>query len=105
MRLPLILAALTISVPAASEAPAPSLAPGSAGATSAVVRSTPVEIDKCRPTRTHFANSVSAWRGEPVRPRKLDELPRATAYMAVYRTINGCEMPMTVVEYRNSSRR
>jgi hypothetical protein len=39
-------------------------------------------------------------RGDRIAPRKLTELPPAIGYMAVYRTINGCEVPMTVVEYR-----
>lgn len=38
-------------------------------------------------------------------PRKLTELPPATGYMAVYRTINGCEEPLTVVDYRRGLER
>lgn len=107
MRLPIIAIALACSVPAASQAPAPSSSPASdtAAATSAVVRSNPVEIDRCRTTRAHFAKSRSVWSGPRLRPEKLDELPRGTAYMAVYRTIDGCEMPMTVAEYRDSAAR
>jgi hypothetical protein len=41
-----------------------------------------------------------AERRGPAQFRKLDELPDATGYMAVYRTVDGCEVPMTVVEYR-----
>ena len=36
--------------------------------------------------------------------RRLDQLPDATEYMAVYRTVNGCEEPMTVTEYRTGRR-
>lgn len=104
MRLSIMFVALASSVPAASEAPAPSSpAPEAAPATSAVVRSIPVEIDKCRATRAHFANSRSVWSGPRLRPKNLDELPRGTAYMAVYRTVDGCEVPMTVAEYRDSA--
>ena len=63
----------------------------------------PVETAKCRKPTSYKAESGVAWRDQPVVPRKLDELPDATAYMAAYRTINGCEAPMTVVEYRDSA--
>jgi hypothetical protein len=50
--------------------------------------------------------SVYAWqRGKSLKPRKLNELPDAKGYMAVYRTVGGCEMPMTMTEYRQSGRR
>jgi hypothetical protein len=41
--------------------------------------------------------SVHAWsRDKKVAPRKLNELPPANAYSAVYRTIAGCEVPVVV---------
>lgn len=41
--------------------------------------------------------SVHAWsREQKVAPRKLNELPPANAYSAVYRTIGGCEVPVVV---------
>ena len=89
MRLPLLLAALTLSLPAAAQAPA---LPD--GATSPGT--------DCRSARPHVANSRSEWHGEQLRPETLDELPPATAYMAVHRTIDGCAVPMTAAEYRNS---
>jgi hypothetical protein len=50
--------------------------------------------------------SVYAWqRGKPVKPQKLTELPPAKGYMAVYRVVGGCEIPMTMTEYRQGSRR
>jgi len=50
--------------------------------------------------------SVYAWqRGKSVKPRKLNELPPGRGYMAVYRTVGGCEMPMTMTEYRQGGRR
>lgn len=46
-----------------------------------------------------------AWqKGKPLTPKKLTELPPGKSYMAVYRTVNGCEYPMTVVEYRTQGR-
>ena len=106
MRLPLIVAALVISVPASSEAPAPSShATDASGRASAAVPTDPRKIAKCRPTRTHFAHSESVWPDGPVRPKELGELPPATGYMAVYRTVGGCEEPMTMVEYRSGARR
>jgi hypothetical protein len=47
---------------------------------------------ECRKTTAH-----PAWRGKPVKPRKLSELPPADGYLAVYRTVDGCEVPMTLV--------
>jgi len=40
-----------------------------------------------------------------VRPQKLNELPQATTFMAVYRTKDGCMDPLTLVEYRGGARR
>jgi hypothetical protein len=52
-----------------------------------------------RPT-THYA-----WqKSKPLTPKKLTELPPGKGYMAVYRTVNGCEYPMTMVEYRTQGR-
>ncbi len=41
----------------------------------------------------------------PLVPRKLTELPPATAYMAVYRHIGPCQAPLTMANYRKTSRR
>ncbi|HKX92333.1 MAG TPA: hypothetical protein VJM15_07915 [Sphingomicrobium sp.] len=58
-------------------------------------------IANCPMTTRHHA-----WqRDQQVRPRKLTELPPAQGYMAVYRTVAGCEVPMTVIEYRRGTRR
>ena len=49
---------------------------------------------------------VYAWqRGKAVKPQKLNELPPGKGYMAVYRVVGGCEMPMTMTEYRQGGRR
>ena len=50
-------------------------------------------------------SSYYAWRrGEPLKPQKLTELPPATTYMAVVRTIGGCDAPLTLIEYRGGNR-
>ena len=99
MRVLAILLTLSISVPAASAGPAPAAAPAPA-----VERPDPLKVGSCRRATRHHAGKGAIHRGGPTVPRKLDELPPATAFMAVYRTINGCEVPMTVVEYRTGRR-
>ena len=63
------------------------------------------EAANCPRTTSHLARDGSAYRGDRVAPKKLNELPPAIGYMAVYRTVNGCEAPMTMVEYRSGRRR
>ena len=70
-----------------------------------VVKPGSSETGECRKASSYRADTDLAWRDEPPAPRKLTELPGGHAYMAVYRTVNGCEVPMSVVEYRNSGRR
>ena len=60
--------------------------------------------DKCPRATDYFAGSGSSYRGDRIIPKKLAELPPAVGYMAVYRTRDGCEDPMTVVEYRTGRR-
>ena len=55
----------------------------------------------CPHTTSHYAWDSS----KPLVPRKLTELPPGTGYMTVYRKIDGCEAPMTMVEYRSQGRR
>lgn len=59
----------------------------------------------CPRTRSYLADTAGAYRGQPLTPKKLTELPPATAYMAVYRQIGGCEAPLTMADYRNPRRR
>ena len=59
----------------------------------------------CPRTTSYLAGKVGLYRGQPLSPKKLTELPSATAYMAVYRQIGGCEAPLTMVDYRNSRQR
>lgn len=54
----------------------------------------PSKADCPRTTAVHTVN-----RGQPVKPRKLNELPSANQYAAVYRRIGGCEVPL-VVRYK-----
>ncbi len=91
MRVTATLLALAISTPAMSAAPAVGGA-----------KSPPAA--NCPRTASHFAGKGSLYRGDQVTPRKLSELPPAIGYMAVYRTVNGCEVPMTIVEYRTGRR-
>ena len=56
---------------------------------------------ECRKPTSYKAESDLVWRDEPLAPKKLHELPPAQGYMAVYRSVDGCEVPMTVVEYRS----
>ena len=60
---------------------------------------------RCAPTRSYVADTGSTYRGQKLMPKKLTELPPGTTYMAVFRHIDGCEAPMTMVEYRNPKRR
>jgi hypothetical protein len=59
----------------------------------------------CPRTSSYLADKSSIYRGAPLAPKKLNQLPPGTTYMAVYRRIDGCEVPLTMVEYRNPRRR
>jgi hypothetical protein len=83
----LVLAPATGSVAASSE-----------DARAAAANSAP----HCPRTAHYLADKSGLYRGQPLMPRKLTELPPATAYMAVYRRIGGCEAPLTMVDYRSS---
>ena len=92
MRVLIALFALVSAVPAVAAGPT------SVDVTS---RSSP----HCPKTSSYMAGETGIYRGQPLTPRKLTELPPARGYMAVYRRIDGCEYPMTMVEYRNPRRR
>jgi hypothetical protein len=94
MQVPAFLIVLAMSVPVAAASPV--TAPAS--------KADPLSA-KCPRTTSYLAGKSSAWRGEPMGPRKLTELPDATAFMAVYRHVGGCEAPLTMVDYRSSRRR
>jgi hypothetical protein len=100
MRLPFALGILATLLPAgslAAQMPAP--ATSGDGVTSPAARGSSVPIDKCRSANARIAEAEPAWRGMPAQMKRLHELPPGTAYKAVYRTIDGCEVPMTVAEY------
>ena len=59
---------------------------------------------ECPRTSSYLADQAGSYRGQPLTPRKLTELPPAITYMAVYRHIGECEDPLTMVEYRNPRR-
>ena len=95
MRVPTALTLLASILPAplqaASLAPIPPAALQGEGAS-------------CPHTGSYLANAASIYRGAPPEPRKLNQLPPGTTFMAVYRRIGGCEAPLTMVEYRNPRR-
>ena len=73
---------------------------GTAGAVSVqkppvVKGAPPPSSPNCARTTSYYAFDSS----QPVKPRKLVELPPANAYAAVYRRIGSCEVPL-VVKYR-----
>ena len=56
----------------------------------------------CSPTvAQRLAKQVQQQDG-PQLFHRLDKLPPATAYAAVVRKVDGCEVPLTMVEYRSS---
>lgn len=69
-----------------------------------VTAPTAAQGDNCRRATSYYADLVSSYRGERVVPRKLTELPSGAAYMAAYRTVDGCEEPLTLTEYRTGRR-
>ena len=96
MRVPAALLALFVLVPAtATGAPRPE------GKQAPAASSAP----NCPRTTSYLADKIGVYRGQRMMPKKLTELPPATTYMAVYRHIGACEVPLTMVEYRNPRRR
>lgn len=63
------------------------------------------EAANCPRTTSYYAGTGSLYHGDRITPKKLNELPPAIGYMAVYRKVNGCEAPMTMVEYRGARKR
>ena len=92
MRVPLMVLFVTMPVAAIAADRSVAQEPASPSAT-------------CSRTTSYLADKGSLYPGAPLTPKKLTELPPATGYMAVYRRINGCEAPLTMVEYRGAKRR
>ena len=95
MRMLAALLAITAAAPLVG-ATAPNHGNAAPGATSS---------KECPRTGSYLADQSGTYRGQPLTPRKLTELPPAITYMAVYRHIGECEYPLTMVEYRNPRRR
>lgn len=93
----LLLAAIFVATSAGAGATAFQGAP--------VVNGIPSGSANCPRTTNFLADQSGLYRGQPLKPRKLTELPPAIGYMAVYRMIGGCEAPLTMVDYRNPRRR
>jgi hypothetical protein len=67
----------------------------------AAASAAPDSSKSCPRTTSHYAIDPA----KPLKPQKLTRLPPGKGYMAVYRTVDGCEFPMTMVEYRTQGRR
>ena len=102
MRVPAIVMAVAISAPAPAAAPSPTQ-PVDKPAPIEAVQAAP-KADNCPRTTSYYAGRGSMYQGAPLTPKKLTELPPAVSYMAVHRTINGCEVPLTMTEYRSGRR-
>jgi hypothetical protein len=55
----------------------------------------------CPGITRYLADRAGLYQGTPLKPKKLNQLPPATTYMAVYRHIGPCEAPLTMAEYRS----
>jgi hypothetical protein len=95
MQVPAALSAFAILALSASSGAAAAQNGNAPGASSA---------SHCPRTASYLTDTSGPYRGQPLRPRKLTELPPATAYMAVYRHIGLCEVPLTMADYRNPRR-
>ena len=62
-------------------------------------------LAQCPPTAAQMAADRARKQGGGELFRKLTDLPPGQTFMAVYRLKDGCEDPMTMVEYRNGKRR
>lgn len=102
MRVPAIVLVVTLAAPAPAAGPAP--APTAEKPAQAQPAQPFPNAEKCPRTTSHFAGRGSLYQGAPLVPKKLTELPAATGYMAVYRTVEGCEVPLTMTEYRTGRR-
>lgn len=102
MRILLLTATAAMLPQASAAAPAQLFAHGVAPAIESSIKTPPSE---CRRPTAYIADDRLVWRDDNLQPRKLTELPPAQGFMAVYRVTNGCEDPMTMVEYRTGRRR
>jgi hypothetical protein len=97
---------LAICLVLASSAPALAAHAGSAGQPSTQKSRQNANPDsQCPRTTSYLADQIGSYRGQPLTPKKLTELPPATTYMAVFRHVGPCEAPLTMSDYRNPRRR
>ena len=55
----------------------------------------PIAGSLCPEASQHLANQVGTWRGQPLQPRKLGELPPAESFAAMVATdARGCLVPV-----------
>ena len=57
----------------------------------------------CPRTTSYLTGAGSLYRGKPLTPRGLTELPDGNLYLTAYRRIDGCEAPI-IVKYGVSGR-
>ena len=67
----------------------------------ALEKPTPFTSNTCRRPTREYAREGGAYRGRPARPKRLTELPPAETYAAVYRLVDGCEIPLLYREVRS----
>ena len=101
MRMPAIALVIAISAPAPAAGPPP---PQAVETPSEPAPLSAQKAENCPRTTSHYAGKGSMYGGAPLTPQKLTELPPAVGYMSVYRTLDGCENPLTMVEYRTGRR-
>ena len=64
-----------------------------------------VDPVKCPNSTSHMAGKGGKWRGDPLKPRKLAELPPAETYAAVVRQDErGCPVPVLYRDVRAARR-
>ena len=87
---------LPIAVALAALASSSSAAPAPTGRYSRFV-----PAEECRDASAQFARKGGIWRYDPVKPKKLTELPPAESYAAVYRLDErGCMVPLKYRDVR-----
>jgi hypothetical protein len=50
----------------------------------------------CPITTSYLTGAGGLYRGKPLAPHRLTELPDGNFYLTVYRRIDGCEVPIVV---------
>jgi len=77
------------------------LAPAATLAATLQTANAATRVAHCPGTARYLADRDQLHPGRPLAPKKLNQLPPATTYMAVYRHIGACEDPLTMAEYRS----